>query len=191
MLRGIFGGSFDPVHDGHLTVATAAARALGLGAVHLVPACVQPFKTDRELAPAEHRLAMLDLAVAGTDSLLADDREIRRGGVSYTVETLRELSAEHPADGLCLLVGADAVRDLPQWRHAEEIARLARIVVLTRPGVAVPPHPPITDILKVPAVDVSATEVRARVARGESIRGLVPDAVADYIALHELYRTED
>jgi len=191
MLRGIFGGSFDPVHVGHLTVAAAAARALELGVVHLVPACVQPFKTGREPAPAEHRIAMLRLAVAGRAPLVADDREIRRGGVSYTVDTLGEISAEHPADRLCLLVGADTARDFPQWRHAEEIARLARVVVLTRPGVAAPSYPPIADVLEVPAVAVSATEVRARVARGESIRGLVPDAVADYIAEHGLYRTED
>jgi len=122
---------------------------------------------------------------------VADGREIRRGGVSYTVDTLRELSAEHPADRLCLMVGADAARDLPQWRQAEEIARLARIVVLTRPGVAAPSRPPVADVLEVPAVAVSASEVRARVTRGESIRGLVPDAVADYIAEHGLYRTED
>ena len=191
MYRGIFGGSFDPVHVGHLTVAASAARALNLGLVHLVPACVQPFKTGREPAAAEHRLAMLRLAVAGRAPLVADDREIRRGGVSYTVDTLREISAEHPADRLCLMVGADAARDLPQWRQAEEIARLARIVVLTRPGVAAPSRPPIADVLEVPAVAVSASEVRARVTRGESIRGLVPDAVADYIAEHGLYRTED
>jgi nicotinate-nucleotide adenylyltransferase len=191
MYRGIFGGSFDPVHVGHLTVAASAARALNLGLVHLVPACVQPFKTGREPAAAEHRLAMLRLAVAGRAPLVADDREIRRGGVSYTVDTLREISAEHPADRLCLMVGADTARDLPQWRQAEEIARLARIVVLTRPGVAAPSRPPVADVLEVPAVAVSASEVRARVTRGESIRGLVPDAVADYIAEHGLYRTED
>lgn len=191
MLRCIFGGSFDPVHTGHITVALAAGRALSAGAVHLVPAAVQPFKADRRLATAADRLAMLRLAVTGHDLLVVDDREIRRGGVSYTVDTLREMRAEFGTDRLCLMVGADAAHDLPQWRDGPGIARLATIVVLTRPGTAAPSHPLIDRVLEVPAVDVSATEIRNRVARGEPIRGLVPDAVAEYIASHGLYRADD
>ena len=191
MLRCIFGGSFDPVHTGHVSVALAAGRALGAGAVHLVPAAVQPLKVDRRLATAADRLAMLRLAAVGHGLLVVDDREIRRGGVSYTIETLREMRAEYRTDRLCLMVGADAADDLPQWRDGAGIARLATIVVLTRPGSAAPAHPLIDRVLAVPAVDVSATEIRNRVARGEPIRGLVPDAVAEYIASHGLYRADD
>jgi nicotinate-nucleotide adenylyltransferase len=191
LLRGVFGGSFDPVHVGHLTVAVAAGRALGAGAVHLVPASVQPFKAEREPAPAADRLAMLRLAAAGEDLLVVDDRELRRGGVSYTVDTLREMRAEYGADRLCLMIGADAALELPQWRDVPEITRLARIVVLTRPGVTAPRHRLIDRVLEVPAVDASATDIRDRVARGEPIRGLVPDPVADYIASHGLYRADD
>lgn len=191
MLRCIFGGSFDPVHAGHIAVALAAGRTLGAGAVHLVPAAVQPFKADRRLAPAADRLAMLRLAATGHGLLVVDDREVRRGGVSYTVETLREMRAEFPADRLCLMVGADTAHELPHWRNRAEIGRLATIVVLTRPGAAARGHPLIDRVLEVPPVDVSATEIRHRVARGEPIRGLVPDAVAEYIASHGLYRADN
>jgi nicotinate-nucleotide adenylyltransferase len=191
MLRCIFGGSFDPVHTGHITVALAAGQALGAGAVHLVPAAVQPLKADRRLASAEDRLAMLRLATREHDLLVVDDREVRRGGVSYTVDTLREMRAEFAADRLCLMIGADAAHELPQWRERAEITRLAQIVVLTRPGAPAPRHRLIDGVLEVPAVAVSATEIRGRVARGEPIRGLVPDAVAEYIAFHGLYRADD
>ncbi|MHC4991684.1 MAG: nicotinate-nucleotide adenylyltransferase [Planctomycetota bacterium] len=189
MRRGVFGGSFDPVHVGHITVSDAAAAALGLGIVHLVPAYDQPFKSGEHRTGPEHRLAMLECAVVGHPRLVADEREIRRGGVSYTVDTLREMSQEYPADSLSLLIGADAATDLPNWRDVGELTQLARIVALTRPGVALPDHPMVDEYLTVPAIDVSATEIRRRVACGEPIADLVPPAVAAYIASHGLYRT--
>lgn len=191
MLRCVFGGSFDPVHVGHVTAAVAAGRSLGAAVVHLVPAAAQPFKPGRAFAPAEDRLAMLRLAARGHEMLVVDDREMQRGGLSYTVDTLREIRAEFPADRLCLLLGADAALELPHWRDAAQIGRLAQIVVLTRPGAPPPSHPLIDRVVEVPPVDVSATEVRNRVARGEPIRGLVPDAVGEYIASHGLYRADD
>jgi nicotinate-nucleotide adenylyltransferase len=191
MQRGVFGGSFDPVHVGHLTVARAAAADLALDLVHLVPASDQPFKSGFHEATPEQRMAMLRLAVIGDGLLVPDDREIRRGGVSYTVDTLRELKREYPTDSLCLLVGADAAADLPTWCEADALRRLARIVVLTRPDVALPDHRPVDRTLVVPAVDVSATEIRERIRRGDSIEGLVPTDVAAYIASHGLYRARD
>ncbi len=191
MLRGVFGGSFDPVHMGHLVVARAAQDRLGLDIVHLVPANHQPFKPQGHRAAADHRLAMLRLAVADFPGLVADARELQRGGVSYTVDTLRELRTEFPEDALCLLVGADAARELPGWREGGEIPRFAAIAVLTRPGVPMPDLPWPANGVEVPAVDVSATEIRARLRRGASVAGLVPDAVAAYITTHALYRTED
>lgn len=188
--RGVFGGSFDPVHVGHLTVAAAAADRLPLDRVHFVPAREQPFKRGSHGASVEHRVAMLRAALtapAGDPRFVLDVREIERIGPSYTVDTLRSLTAEYPADQLFLLVGADAAAELPAWREAEAVRRLARLVVLMRPGTP-PPARPAGRRLEVPPVEVSGTDIRRRVRRGESIRGLVPPAVADYIAAHGLYR---
>jgi len=190
MRRGVFGGSFDPVHTGHLTVAAAAADALGLDVVHFVPALTQPFKAGKHYAAPAQRVAMLELALEDPRFVL-DAREVERGGVSYTVDTLRELKAEFPQDRLSLMLGADAARDLPQWREAGAVAELARVVVLTRPGEALPSHELVAEAIEVPAVDVSASEIRARVASGEPIDGMLPAPVAAYIESHGLYRTGD
>jgi nicotinate-nucleotide adenylyltransferase len=190
MHRGIFGGSFDPVHNGHLVVARAAAEALGLAQVHLIPASRQPLKQGEHGASAAHRMAMVRLAVKGDPVLRADATEVDRGGTSYMVDTLRTLEAEYPEDQLSLLIGADAAAALSLWRDVDEVVRLARIVVMTRPGAA-PPDGASFDLLSVPEVDVSATEIRRRVAGGETLEGLVPESVAQYIAAHGLYRRDD
>jgi len=184
---GVFGGSFDPVHLGHLVVAERAADRLGLDQVRFVPAGQHPFKTEHQAAP-EHRLAMVDLAVRDNPRFRLDPREARRAGPSYTVETLRQLRAECPEDALFLLMGADAARELPAWHDVDGIAAVATIVVLTRPGAAVPAHPGIGRILEVPGIDISATAIREAVRGGDSIRYLVPRAVEDYIRTHGLYR---
>lgn len=191
MRIGIFGGSFDPVHVGHLAVAEAAAEQLGLDRIHLVPAKTQPFKAGLYGAPPEDRLAMLRLALRGHPRLVADDREMGREGVSYTVDTLSSFAEECPEDELFLLIGADAARDLAAWRDADSLPGLAEIVVLTRPGAAVPEDDRFGHVLRVPAVDVSATEIRSRVRRGEGIRDRVPPEVADYIESQRLYRAGD
>jgi nicotinate-nucleotide adenylyltransferase len=188
---GIFGGSFDPVHVGHLIVAAEAHRLLALDQVRLIPAGRQPLKPDAAAAPAADRLAMLRLAIDGDRRFVLDDREIRRVGPSYTADTLRELRSEYPADRLCLLVGADAAEELPAWRDATAIPTLAEVIVLSRPGTAPVPHPLVTRVVRVPAVEISASLVRDRCRRGESIRYLVPDAVAAYIAERRLYGRED
>ncbi len=191
MRIGVFGGSFDPIHQGHLIVAAAAADRLGLDRVLFVPARVQPFKGGRHGAGVEDRAAMVAVALAADRRFALDRRELSRQGPSYTVDTLRELQAEHPADALFLLIGADAARELPGWHDAARLPRLARIVVLTRPGASPPSHPLCADTLAVPAVPVSATEIRERVRRGERIDGLVPEAVAGYIEQRGLYRGEE
>lgn len=185
---GVFGGSFDPVHLGHLIVAEAAADALALAQVRFVPARAQPFKAGRHAASPEARLAMLHLGLEGNPRFAADDCELRRAAPSYTVDTLRTLHDARPGDRLFLLVGADAAADLPHWRDPERIAELATVVVLTRPGEARPGHRFVTRRLDVPAIDISATAVRARCRRGDSIRYLVPEAVRRYIADRGLYR---
>lgn len=184
---GVFGGSFDPVHVAHLIVAEAAADALALDEVRFVPAHVQPLKRGRHGASGEARLAMLELAIAGNPRFVADDRELRRAAPSYTVETLQALRDERPGDRLFFLLGADAARTFRSWRAPETIARLATVVVLSRPGAAAPPDPLISHCVDVPGVDVSATDVRERRRAGRSIRYLVPDPVRDYIADRGLY----
>jgi nicotinate-nucleotide adenylyltransferase len=184
---GVFGGSFDPVHIGHLIVAEAAADALQLVRVHFVPARQQPFKHGTHLAAAEHRVAMLRVALEGNPRFRLDLREMRRPGPSYMVETLADMRAESPGDQLCLLVGADAARDLPAWHRAGELPGLAEIVILTRPGSEPSRHSLVSRSLEVPAIDVSATLVRETARGGSSIRYLVPHAVAEYVDTHGLY----
>jgi nicotinate-nucleotide adenylyltransferase len=191
MLRGLFGGSFDPVHSGHLIVARSAAEQLRLDVVHFIPACVQPFKAGRDLAPAIDRLAMLRLALAGEEGFLLDDREVRRSGISYTIDTLEEMRAEFPSDQLSLMVGADAAREFSAWTEASRIPRLAQVTILTRPGSEIAPGSLPFAVVEVPAVDISASDIRRRVRAGEPIDGLVPDGVAAYIATHGLYCRRD
>jgi nicotinate-nucleotide adenylyltransferase len=184
---GIFGGTFDPPHVGHLLAAGDAVESLTLDQVIWVPAAQQPLKAADASAPAEHRLAMTRLAVQGDPRFRVDALELERGGVSFMVDTLRTCRARQPDAALFLLLGMDAAALLPKWREPEIIRELAEVVVLSRGGeeLALP-----TGVRALPTwrVDVSATEIRARVAAGRSIRGFVPDAVAAYIAAHGLYR---
>ena len=184
---GLFGGSFDPVHHGHLIVARVALEALGLEELRLVPAREQPFKQGRHGAAAEHRAAMLELAIAGEPGFRVERAELERAGPSYTVDTLRALRDQVPGGSLVLLVGADAAAELGAWREAAALPELARIVAFARPGSAPPESPLIERTIRVPAVDISATEVRRRVREGRSIRYWVPDPVAEYILRHRLY----
>lgn len=188
---GLFGGSFDPVHHGHLIVAQVARERLGLEVLRFLPAREQPFKQGRHRTSADHRAAMLSLAIGGTPGFALERIELDRAGPSFTVHTLQELQSREPGSEFVLLLGADAAAELPGWREAERIPQLARVVVFTRPGSTSPQSPWISQTIQVPAIDISATEVRRRVARGESIRYWVPDAVAEYVARHRLYLTQN
>lgn len=186
---GVFGGTFDPPHIGHLIVAQDAWSALELDRVLFVPAASPPHKTGSRITPAALRLEMLRAALAGDPRFEAEDLELRRAGPSYTVDTLRELRARYPAASLFFLLGSDQFRELHTWREPDEIARLARLVVLSRGGSEEDgrvefPH----QRLRVTRIDLSATEVRARVAAGEPIRYLVPEGVAAVIEREGLYR---
>ena len=184
---GLLGGSFDPVHHGHLIAGRIAAEALGLDELRFVPAREQPFKQGQHGAPAADRAAMLDLAVAGAPGFAVERVELDRPGPSYTVDTLRTLRTRDPGAALTVLLGADAAAELDVWHRAEELPGLARIVVFGRPGAPMPATPLITGTVEVPALEISATEIRARVRAGRSIRYWVPDAVSEYIARHRLY----
>ena len=184
---GLLGGSFDPVHHGHLIVGQVASETLRLEALRFMPAREQPFKQGRHGASAADRSAMLHLAIEQMPGLSIEPLELSRAGPSYTVETLRALLAREPDAEFALLLGADAAAELPAWREAEEIPRLARVIVFARPGSPVPSLAAIGGTVAVPAIDISATEIRRRVREGRTIRAWVPDAVAGYIASHRLY----
>jgi nicotinate-nucleotide adenylyltransferase len=187
---GIFGGSFDPPHLGHLLPLIDAAETLGLDRVCFVPAATQPFKAGRASASAEDRFAMTERLVAGVPGFEASRAEIERAGLSYTVDTLAALRAEEPGTELTLLLGADAFALFPKWKEPGRIRQLASLAVLARGDeqVSVGDEPSGIQLLRTRRVDISSTELRARVADGRTIRGFVPDAVADYIAAHRLYR---
>jgi nicotinate-nucleotide adenylyltransferase len=184
---GLLGGSFDPVHNGHLIVGQVAAETLGLECLRFLPARQQPFKQGQHGATVEHRTAMLALAIAGTSGFALEQAEVQRPGPSYTVDTLQALHQREPGIELTLLLGADAAAELPLWHQAREIPKLAQVVVFARPGSLVPESPMITRTIRVPAIDISATQVRQRVREGRSIRYWVPDPVAEYIGHHGLY----
>jgi nicotinate-nucleotide adenylyltransferase len=184
---GLLGGSFDPVHHGHLIVARVAAEALELECLRFVPAREQPFKQGRHSAPPADRAAMLGLALAGAPTFAVERAELERPGPSYTVDTLRALRGREPEAEFTLLLGADAAAELPAWHAAAELPELARIVVFARPGSTVPAVPWITRVIEVPAIDISATAIRRRVREGRSIRYWVPDTVAEYVTSHRLY----
>ncbi len=188
MATGLLGGSFDPVHHGHLIAAARAAEALALTRVLLVPCARQPLKQQGPVAAPAQRRAMLELAVAGDPLFAVDPLELERPAPSYTVDTLRALTARCPGERFVLLLGSDAAADLARWRAAEEVARLAEIAVLTRPGAPEVISPLVRHVVATPAVEISASDIRARCLAGKSIRFLVPDAVADYIAKEGLYR---
>jgi nicotinate-nucleotide adenylyltransferase len=184
---GLLGGSFDPIHHGHLLIAQAVLEALELDSLRFVPAREQPFKRGRHEATPEQRAAMVALAIVDEPRFALERAELERPGPSYTVDTLRALTVRDPGVELVLLVGADAAAELASWREAEEIPRLARVAAFARAGAAVRAGPPIWRTVAVPTIDISATAVRERVRQGLPIRWWVPEAVARYVAAEGLY----
>jgi len=186
---GLLGGSFDPVHLGHLLVAQAALEELGLDRLFFIPAAQSPFKPDTKPIPANERLRLLRLALAGKTSCEIDEQELNRGGVSYTIDTVRDYSRRFPEVELFYLIGADNVSQLPKWREAGELARLAEFVAIPRPGQAVTPFPtPFRGRTLVGfPLGVSSSQIRARVKAGSPIDHLVPAMVAEAIRNNRLY----
>ena len=190
MKIGIYGGSFDPVHCGHLLVAQAAMEEAGLDRLIFVPAAQSPFKPENHAAPAPARLQFLRLALAGQPQYVVDDREIRRGGVSYTVDTLREFARQFPGAQLLYLIGADNAAKLNEWREPTALAALAEFLAVPRPsrGPAIFPAPFRGRTLKGFPFGVSSSEIRARVKAGRPIGNLVPAPVAAAILNAGVYR---
>ena len=186
MRIGLLGGSFDPPHVGHLLTASDAVEALGLDRLVLVPAANQPLKRGQH-AEAMHRLAMVRLLAGADPRMVVDPIETDRGGLSYTVDTLAAYAARYPDAERFFLVGADVVESFPRWREPRRIQALATVAVLERGGDAVPLHEGMVAVAT-RRIDISSTEIRARVRAGLPIRGFVTDAVAEYIVAHRLYR---
>ena len=186
---GLFGGSFDPVHLGHLLVAQAACEEAGLQRLYFIPAAQSPFKPGIVPTPPAERLRLLRLALAGKSNYEIDDQEIKRGGVSYSIDTVRDYAKRFPQAELYYLVGADHVPTLPKWRESAELAQLVRFVAIPRPGQAdaafASPFQGRT--LKGFPLGVSASEIRARVKAGLPIDHLVPASVAEAIRNYHLY----
>jgi len=189
MKIGIYGGSFDPVHLGHLLVAQAAVEELGLDRIFFVPTAQSPFKPANQPVSAAVRLQLLRLALAGKANCEIDDQEIRRGGISYTVDTLRDYAKKYAGAELFYLIGADNTAKLNEWRAVAELARLAEFVAIPRPGGAEPVFPPPFRgrTLRGFPFAVSSSEIRARVKAGLTIEHLAPAAVADAIHAARIY----
>jgi len=189
MKLGLFGGSFDPVHLGHLLVAQTAMEELGLARLFFIPAAQSPFKPESKPAPAIARLQLLRLALAGKTNCEIDEQEIRRGGISYSIDTLRAYMRRFPGAELFYLIGADNAAKLNEWRDAGELAKLAEFVAIPRPGGATPgfPLPFRGRTLKGFPLGLSSSDIRARVKAGLPIDPFVPPPVAEAIRTAQLY----
>ena len=194
MSLALFGGSFNPPHVGHLAVAEACADAEGLGRVLWMPAATAPHKQDDPtLASGEDRLAMVRLAIAGNPRFEASDLEIRRGGVSYTLDTVRQLAEAHPGEDLALILGGDSLNYFASWRSPHKILERARLIVYQRPGSELADAPgwvrDRTTVVEGIPLHLSSTRIRNRIATGRTVRYLVPDSVRQLVADTGLYRT--
>ena len=198
MKIGILGGTFDPVHKGHLVIAEEARASLGLSEIILVPVGQPPLKADRIILPAEERLEMLRLAVAGRPHFIISTVEIERTGPSYTVDTLTELSKQYGMeDEVYFIMGWDNLTQLVEWKEPTGIIRMCYLAAVPRPGYQRPDLKSLEDVipgitkrvvfLAGPHIDISASAIRDLAARGKSINHLVPEAVAEYIKEHKLY----
>jgi nicotinate-nucleotide adenylyltransferase len=197
---GVFGGSFDPVHMGHLTIAQDAVEQLELNRLIFVPAAVPPHKQDKTLVEGRHRLEMLQLATEANLSFEVSDMELRRGGVSYTFDTIKQVQFEHPGAELFFIIGLDSLAELHLWRNIEPLLELCTVVPFARGGedpARIAEQIQLSNVwktkllerlIRIHEIEISASDIRMRQAEGLSIRYLVPPEVEMYIAEHHLYR---
>ena len=193
MKLGLFGGTFDPPHSGHLIVAQDALSALGLDRIIFIPAGAPPHKRERRVSPAASRLAMLEAAIAQDDRFEVDPLELNRSGPSYTVDTVAALKASHPGDELFLLIGADQFEEFETWREPARIAGLVQLVVMSRQGATGEERGGGSygvRSIRVTRIDISSTEIRRRCRAGEPIRYHVPPAVEAYLAANPIYQSQ-
>lgn len=188
---GLFGGSFNPPHVAHLIVAEIVRDQFGLREVWWIPNATPPHKADDQIVAPEHRLAMTKRATADNPHFRVNDVEIRRAGVSYTVDTVTSLQEEHPDTAFALIIGSDSLNHFTEWHRPDDIARRVPLIVYKRPGVidavAAPRFANCVKYVAAPVMEVSGTEIRARRRAGRSIRHLVPETVRAYVEEHGLY----
>jgi nicotinate-nucleotide adenylyltransferase len=188
---GVMGGTFDPIHHGHLVAASEAAARFHLDEVVFVPTGRPRFKVDQDVTLAEHRYLMTVIATASNPRFTVSRVDVDREGVTFTVDTLRDLKEARPDADLFFITGADAIAQILTWKDADELFAMAQFVAVTRPGHALSVDGLPGDrvrILEVPALAISSTDIRARERAGEPVWYLVPDGVVQYIAKHRLYR---
>lgn len=188
---GIMGGTFDPIHHGHLVAASEAQNVFDLDEVIFVPTWAQPFKKGRRVSPAEHRYLMTVIATASNPRFTVSRVDIDRGGTTYTIDTLNDITAEYPGAELYFITGADALEQILTWKDSEEIFGLAHLIGVTRPGHLLSdsglPRDRVS-LLEVPAMAISSTDCRRRIGEGIPVWYLVPDGVVQYIRKYGLYR---
>jgi nicotinate-nucleotide adenylyltransferase len=196
MRLGLFGGTFDPIHLGHLILAEQCREACELERVWFVVAGAPPHKPG-ERTPVAHRLEMARIAIAGHQAFEVSEIEAHRPGPHYSAETLETVKHERPGDDLFFLIGTDSLADLPSWREPERIARLATIVVVNRPGIVPVAPSPLPDFgpgskplltVTIPPIGIASHDIRSRIAVGKSVRYMIPRGVEAYIGAHGLYR---
>ena len=205
---GIYGGTFDPIHNGHLTIATAMMQTLNLQSVQFIPNNY-PIHRDTPVANAQHRLAMLRIATENNPAFIVNDIELNRAGPSYTVDTLKQLREENPSQTLCLLIGEDAFAKINQWHEWESLPDLVHLIIFNRPGVKRPYAPEIEALIQAretkniadlsqqeagfimqnisDLIDLSATQVRGKLKAGKDVSDDIPEGVCGYIQEHQLY----
>jgi nicotinate-nucleotide adenylyltransferase len=187
MRIGILGGTFNPIHLGHLILAEEIREKLALDKVIFVPAYLPPHKDNTEIAAAEARLGMVKLAIAGNPCFCVSDIEIKRSGRSFTIDTVKEFRKAYPGDELYFITGSDLLKYLEEWKDLEEILKIVKFIVATRPGFPLEDIPTYISTIAIRAVDISAFEIRSRIKNSRSFRYLVPEAVFKYIGKKKLY----
>jgi nicotinate-nucleotide adenylyltransferase len=185
---GILGGTFNPIHLGHLILAEEIREKLSLDKVIFVPTYIPPHKKTNDIAPATDRFAMIKMAIKPNKYFGVSDVEIKRKGASYTIDTLREFKKKYPRDEMYFITGSDLLNYLDAWKDLKQVIKLVKFVVATRPRYALSKIPSYIKTVAIRAVDVSAFEIRQCVKKRTSIRYLVPDTVFDYIKKRKLYR---
>jgi nicotinate-nucleotide adenylyltransferase len=201
MRIGIFGGTFDPVHFGHLLLAESCREQLRLDEVWFVPAAIPPHKREQHVTTPAARVEMLKLAIGGNEAFRVSEIELAREGVSYTVDTLTEIRRQQPSAELFLLIGADTLHDLPNWREPQQVCTLALPVAVCRPGSPEPTYDALATLVSaerlqqieahrvdMPPIGISSRDLRRRAAAGLSLRYQTPRAVEKYVETHGLYR---
>ena len=188
MKIGILGGTFNPIHIGHLILAEEAREKINLDKVIFVPTYLPPHKDSSDIASADSRMNMLKLAISGNEFFMASDIEIKRNGRSYTIETLVELKKNYPSDEVYFITGSDLLKYLDEWKDLEEILKMVKFIVATRPGYPLEKIPSYISTVAIRAVDISAFEIRSCIRQNKSFRYLVPEAVFKYIVKNKLYR---